>query len=302
MPLLRVADVTLDFQFPHTQPPESDADILKRRLDNQFPKFLTDAPTPPLQTHFLTCLDDIPPDTPMTDIVYEDPHLTASVHGEETHLRFSIPAVYAQQLQIALDERAYGDVYISSDWSEVRMLEYTRRHSIYTRRYRFRQAFEGFLPLHGSFVFHAAAVLWNGRGLLFTGPSGAGKTTHSGLWVSHAGASILNGDSPILSKRDGRLIIRGSPWCGTSRQSLNADAPLDAIVVLRQGDHNKMRLLPPFEASLQVLAGLRRPEWSKPHLNLALRFLDEILASTPVYELVCLPEPGAVDEAIRVAF
>ena len=71
------------------------------------------------------------------------------------------------------------------------------------------------MPKFDRFLLHAAVLTVDGDGYAFLGRSGAGKSTHTGLWLNHvAGAEILNGDKPILEKRSKEFIAYGTPWMG----------------------------------------------------------------------------------------
>ncbi len=54
------------------------------------------------------------------------------------------------------------------------------------------------LASRGHRVIHAAAVVYNGRGIMFTGPTGAGKTTFV-LRLAEKGATIISDDIVILN-------------------------------------------------------------------------------------------------------
>ena len=48
-------------------------------------------------------------------------------------------------------------------------------------------------------LFHAAVVSHEGRGYMFLGPSGTGKSTHARLWLQHIeGTELVNDDNPIV--------------------------------------------------------------------------------------------------------
>ena len=85
-----------------------------------------------------------------------------------------------------------------------------------------------------SFILHSAYIRHRGRAILFSAPSGTGKSTQASLWAQYAGAEIINGDRALLQKVQDCWMARGWPVCGTSGICQNADARLSAVVLLRQ--------------------------------------------------------------------
>ena len=56
---------------------------------------------------------------------------------------------------------------------------------------------------YNAFMVHASAIVYQNQGILFSAPSGTGKTTHTKLWEQFdSSAFILNDDSPILRFMD----------------------------------------------------------------------------------------------------
>ena len=92
--------------------------------------------------------------------------------------------------------------------------------------------------LHSSLVRRA-----EGDAILFTAPSGTGKSTQAGLWERFAGAETLNGDRSMLRRVDGVWTAFGSPFAGTSGIYRNESAPVRALIVLRQAPENTIRRL-----------------------------------------------------------
>ena len=72
-------------------------------------------------------------------------------------------------------------------------------------------------------VLHAVVVSCEGKGYMFIGPSGTGKSTHARMWLLNVeGTKLVNDDFPVV--RDG--VVYGSPWGGlkTFRMSRNIAA------------------------------------------------------------------------------
>jgi hypothetical protein len=157
--------------------------------------------------------------------------------------------------------------------------------------------FRNRLLLSNGIMLHAAAIQWQGKGIVFSAPSGVGKSTQAGLWKKYMGADVINGDRSAVKIVDKQAYVYGSPWCGSSAEYLNQQAPLKAIILLEQAKDN---LLLPLDKRT-ALEGLL-PRCFLPYyddggeaMDMALKTLDDILSEVPVYLLKCKPEREAVE-------
>lgn len=146
-------------------------------------------------------------------------------------------------------------------------------------------------------VIHAAAIVHEGKGLIFSAPSGTGKSTQADLWKKYRGAQILNGDRPCLRQNGGQVYVYGTPWSGTSKQYLNKKAPLSAIFILRQAPVNKIHRLSAEEAVRMTVPRCYLPYYDESLMTLALSNIGEIIGKTPVFLLNCRPNLEAVELA-----
>ena len=71
-------------------------------------------------------------------------------------------------------------------------------------------------PDHDGFILHASYILYRGEAILFSAPSGTGKSTQAAFWKEHRGAEIINGDRVLVIKRDGVFYACGVYVSGTS--------------------------------------------------------------------------------------
>lgn len=142
---------------------------------------------------------------------------------------------------------------------------------------------------------HAACVDTGQGGILFSGPSGIGKSTQAALWTRYRGAKQINGDRPILSKRDGGWLAWGSPYAGSSRCHVNEKSPVRAIVMLRQAGACSLRRLELPEAFRAVWSGLTVHSWDQGFVQTACDLALELVSAVPVYELGCTPDEQAVE-------
>lgn len=143
--------------------------------------------------------------------------------------------------------------------------------------------------LHSSLVRRA-----QGDALLFTAPSGTGKSTQAGLWEQFAGADTLNGDRSILRRVDGVWTAFGSPFAGTSGIYRNEHAPVRALIVLRQAPENTIRRLSLAEAFRAIYSESVLPRWNTGAHQHVIALVTAIVAEVPVYQLACTPDERAV--------
>ena len=148
---------------------------------------------------------------------------------------------------------------------------------------------------HHRVILHSSYITYRGEGIVFTAPSGTGKSTQAGLWAdTQDDVEIINGDRSILSC-DGEIPeVHGLPFCGTSKICRNVSAPLCAAVVLRQGGENRIRRLGAAEAVKLLMSECAVSPWDREGTGNILDLLIRITERTPVYLLSCLPDDSAV--------
>jgi len=141
---------------------------------------------------------------------------------------------------------------------------------------------------------HAACVDTPLGGILFSGPSGIGKSTQAELWCTCRGAKQINGDRPILSKEEGGWLAWGSPFAGSSGCHINENCPVRAIVMLEQGPRCHIRRLNPSEAFREIWAGLTVHGWDRQFMERAVDLTLKLIGDVPVYRYICTPDASAV--------
>lgn len=150
---------------------------------------------------------------------------------------------------------------------------------------------------YSTLLFHAAAVSHKGRGYMFLGPSGTGKSTHARLWLRHiSGAELINDDNPVVRiGADGVAMVYGSPWSGKTPCYRKVAYPLGGIVILRQAPINKVTPLSGIQAFAALLPSISGNRSDKRIAD-ALHDTENRLAGTvAVWRMYCLPDQKAAE-------
>ena len=150
--------------------------------------------------------------------------------------------------------------------------------------------------------FHSSFVMYIDQAILFTGPSGIGKTTQAELWRDYEDAIIVNGDVTLIRKIDDVWRAFGAPIHGSSPYCENMDAPIAAIIVLKQAEENQLIRLDAFTALGECFPEIYRPEMSDETYEILLDTVDALFSEIPVYQLSCRPDRESVELVKQTLF
>lgn len=157
-----------------------------------------------------------------------------------------------------------------------------------------RIGLETMLLQHQRLLLHASFVKYRENGILFSAPSGTGKSTQAELWRKGMGAQIINGDRVAICRTQQKWTAWGIPYAGTSRIYRNDHAPISAVVVLRQAKHNRIQRLQGGEIFRCLYPELSVHHWEQWYVNKVTSLLQKMIFDVPVFLLECLPEESAV--------
>ncbi|MFH1593380.1 MAG: hypothetical protein ABID09_01620 [Candidatus Omnitrophota bacterium] len=168
------------------------------------------------------------------------------------------------------------------------------------RWWKLADVFTGFLQLfmiyylaakREGLVVHSAAIkdkLKKGKGYLFAGVSGAGKTTTSKIWDKHAeGIKVLNDDRIIIRREGRKFYLYGTPWHGDFSDYLKTAAQratLDKLFFICHGKKNKAKKVAPIEFFNLFFESVFSPFWDKKGLEFVSEFLTDLISSVPCYK------------------
>lgn len=195
-----------------------------------------------------------------------------------------------------IDGKVYAGTYTDPEKKQV-LVEYLPEaieRFCSDKRDFFSIAFEKIMIEENAMILHAACVDTPYGGILFSGVSGAGKSTQADLWCQYGQGRLINGDRPILKKTEGGWRAYGSPYAGSSGCHLAEDCKVRAIVLPKQSKNCAIRRISGTEMFKRVFSNLTLNMWDMDYVLKVSELTRQMISEIPVYELECTKEKEAV--------
>lgn len=165
-----------------------------------------------------------------------------------------------------------------------------------------RTAYDAVLPFHGGSVIHASCIKYKGQAVLFCAPSQTGKSTQAKLWEECFGVSVISSDAPGIFPVENGAFAYGMPWDGSDQIMVQEQAPVAAIVELRQAKCNRIQRLTKRQAFRMLMKQGHLPMWDYKAMEKEMLVLKVLSGKVPFYRLYCLPDEGAAELVEEVVF
>ncbi|HNR27757.1 MAG TPA: hypothetical protein PLR34_09320 [Bacteroidales bacterium] len=225
------------------------------------------------------------PDVPCDDVVQRDTVTYSLYH--------TVQGITASMQQNGREHRLFASPGYQEIISDVTLLSGNEAPFINS----FLRLAYGVRAVHRQTIkVHASVIELNGKALVFLGKSGAGKSTHSRLWLQHIpGCTLLNDDEPILRIfEDGAVRVYGAPWSGSTPCYRNDWAEVAAIVHLHQSPDNKLSRMTPLEGLSSLFKSTALLRSDRENKDKVLDVVTGVVERIPVYRLACRPDHEAV--------
>lgn len=165
-----------------------------------------------------------------------------------------------------------------------------------------RTVYDGVLPTHGGSVIHASCIKHQGQAVMFCAPSQTGKSTQAKLWAGRFGAKIISSDAPAVFPEKNGAAAYGMPWDGSDQIMVQDQAPVAAIIELRQAKRNRIQRLTHRQAFRMLMKQGHLPMWDEEAMEKEMLVLKILSGKVPFYRLYCLPDEGAAELVEEVVF
>ncbi len=147
----------------------------------------------------------------------------------------------------------------------------------------------------GAYILHCAYLNHQGHAILFSGPSGIGKSTHAELWTRHVeDCSVINGDRCLIRQEsDGSFTANGWPVCGSSGICQDVSLPLKAIVFIEQTPGNQIIPEGMMQHFRRLYTQITINHWDTEATVAGMDWIQALMEKVKVYVYGCNMAPDA---------
>ena len=154
---------------------------------------------------------------------------------------------------------------------------------------------EKLLARERAIILHSSSVVSGGRAILFSAPSGTGKSTQADLWRKYdPEAAVLNGDRNLLIKNDNVWYVCGLPWHGSSNDCLNDLVPVAGMMLIEQGRENAISEISPSGKFMRIYSETTQNGWDRTCAKRVINAVSGLIADVPVCKFSCTKDESAV--------
>lgn len=143
-------------------------------------------------------------------------------------------------------------------------------------------------------MIHASGVSKDGKGYLFSGISGQGKSTMAGLW-NDSGASVIHDDRLIIRRQEGRYMMYNTPVYDNEEPR---EAWLDRIFIIGHGTENRITPVNGAAAVSLVIANCIQHNWDPAIIEGLLGSVSAMCNEVPVSRLAFLPDKSVTEHIL----
>lgn len=150
--------------------------------------------------------------------------------------------------------------------------------------------------LNGDIFIHGSAVEHGGKGYLFSGMSGRGKSTIARLF-SESGAKVIHDDRLIIRKdTGGGYKVYNTP---VYEDEVSSETRLTEIFLIEHGAENQLLEEGLTTALAGVMSNCIQHNWNTAHIGILTGALLQLVTDIPVKKLKFVPDSSVIDYLTR---
>jgi hypothetical protein len=146
----------------------------------------------------------------------------------------------------------------------------------------------------GGFLLHASSAVKDGKAFLFSGISGAGKTTMVRLKPSNA--ELLTDEASYIRKVGADYFAYGTPFAGElGEPGANISAPVGALYLLEKAEENSVTRIDPTDAVRRLMRNILFFAHDAELVRLVFESACAFVSRVPVFQLSFYPDQRVWD-------
>lgn len=149
--------------------------------------------------------------------------------------------------------------------------------------------------INSDIMIHASGVNYKGRGYLFSGTSGKGKSTIAKLWET-TGATVIHDDRLIIRSVKGGYMMYNTPVYDNDEPR---KSPLDKLFLLDHGSENKLINIKGANAVSLIMANCIQHNWDPGIIARLLTSVSGLCAAIPTAKLYFTPDRSVTDHILE---
>ncbi|MGO8983485.1 MAG: hypothetical protein ACLPLR_19270 [Terriglobales bacterium] len=154
------------------------------------------------------------------------------------------------------------------------------------------------LAERGGFLLHSASAICEGRAYLFSGVSGAGKTTMTRL--APADVTLLTDEISYVRPTGVGYQAFGTPFAGElAKSGENCAAPVSALFFLEKGPENRVEELAPAEAVRRLMRNILFFAGDRGLVEKLFATACDFVSGVPICRLTFYPDSRVWDVVRR---
>lgn len=146
------------------------------------------------------------------------------------------------------------------------------------------------LILKNAFFIHGSAINYNGKGLLFTGKSGNGKTTIAEIF-NNVGTQVIHDDRLIIRKIQDTFYMFNSPMINVKE---TRKSEINAVFSIYHNSKNSVNKLSGIETYRNIVPNIIQHNVDKEFVSIISDTYSDFIKRYPVYSLGFVPDKNII--------
>jgi hypothetical protein len=142
-------------------------------------------------------------------------------------------------------------------------------------------------------ILHSACISWRGKGFLFSGVSGSGKSTISEIWLKEGEAEVLTDERVVIRDFNSELWAFGTPWHGTAEIHKNRGIPIENIFFIGHGRENRISRISTMDAANRLAVRCFPTFWHRQGTEFAIDYCSRMARARNCYDFRFVPDQSA---------